>query len=205
MWNQSLEELHLNNQIATPIRSSAALFRVPARLRAVLLLLTAVAFLAVCSRVAIPLGFTPVPLALQPFGVLLLGLVLRPRLAAASVCTYLLAGAAGLPVFAPGPVGLAHLLGPTGGYLLAYPVAVLLVAVFARRKGNSFAARAVFAVMGDAAILAGGMLMLAACIHLSLAAAFSAGVLPFLPGDALKAIAAAGAATGWQRLRRTPK
>src|SRR5579871_2940502 len=76
-------------------------------------------FIAVCAHIALPLNFTPVPLTLQPFAVLLLGLLLPPGLAVATLCAYLLEGIAGMPVFAVGGVydsGLAHLLGPTGGY-----------------------------------------------------------------------------------------
>src|SRR5579863_2421645 len=76
--------------------------------------------LAVCAHISVPLWFTPVPLSLQPFGVLLLGLLLAPHLAAGTLVAYLAEGIAGLPVFAPGIVsGPAHLLGPTGGYLMA--------------------------------------------------------------------------------------
>src|SRR5271169_5626324 len=92
------------------------------------------ALAAVCAHVSVPLFFTPVPLSLQPFAVLLLGLLLSPRLAAGTLGAYLIEGAVGLPVFAPSPLasgplmtgGLAHLLGPTGGYLLAYPLAAVL-------------------------------------------------------------------------------
>ncbi|MGB6720674.1 MAG: biotin transporter BioY, partial [Terracidiphilus sp.] len=93
------------------------------------------ALAAVCAHMAVPLFFTPVPLTVQPFAVLLLGLLLTPRMAAATLAAYLLEGAAGLPVFAPVPAvsGLAHLFGPTGGYLLAYPAAAALVSLLWRR------------------------------------------------------------------------
>src|ERR1700759_2366495 len=92
-------------------------------------------FVAACAHVALPLYFTPVPLTLQPFAVLLLGLLLSPRLAAATLLAYLGEGALGLPVFSPGPAsmpGLAHLFGPPGGYLLAYPVAAMIVSIVFR-------------------------------------------------------------------------
>ena len=81
------------------------------------------ALVAVCAHLAMPLYFTPVPLSLAPFAVLVIGLVLRPGLAASTLGAYLIEGALGLPVFSPTPAisGLAHLFGPTGGYLLAYP------------------------------------------------------------------------------------
>ena len=71
------------------------------------IVVAASAFVAVCSHVALPLYFTPVPLTLGPFAVLLLGLLLNPRMAASALAAYLAEGAAGLPVFAPGPLGTA--------------------------------------------------------------------------------------------------
>src|SRR5437870_11806977 len=79
-------------------------------------------FVALCARITVPLPFTPVPLTLQNFGVLLVGLALGPRRAFAAMVLYLAEGAMGLPVFNPaGLGGVAQLLGPTGGYLMAYP------------------------------------------------------------------------------------
>src|SRR5213075_777514 len=80
-------------------------------------------FVALCARVTLPLPFTPVPLTLQNFGVLMVALLLGPNRALAAMALYLAEGAAGLPVFNPaGPGGLSQLLGPTGGFLLAYPL-----------------------------------------------------------------------------------
>lgn len=162
---------------------------------------------AICAHVAIPLGFTPVPLTLAPFAVLLLGLVLSPRMAAVTFVAYLAEGAAGLPVFAPSaPGGLAHLLGPTGGYLMAYPLAATLIAWLWRglgsRMGRGFATGVVCAAIGDVVILACGALWLSILPHIAPASALA--VLPFLPGDALKVVAAAGLAAGWVRVRRHP-
>src|ERR1700751_5454789 len=84
-------------------------------------------FVALCARVTVPLPFTPVPLTLQNFGVLLVGLMLGSRRGFAALALYLAEGAAGLPVFSPtGPGGIAQLLGPTGGFLLAYPIVAAL-------------------------------------------------------------------------------
>src|ERR1700747_746533 len=99
------------------------------------------ALVAICSHIAVPLWFTPVPLTLQPFAVLLLGLVLGPQLAAATMAAYPLGGAAGVAVLAPGlafGAGMAHLLGPTGGYLMSYPAAAALVASLRRRLSRNF-------------------------------------------------------------------
>src|ERR687894_640878 len=105
------------------------------------------ALLAAASQVAIPVPGTPVPITLQPLVVVLAGLVLGPRAAAASMVTYLAAGAIGLPAFAPvGAPGIARLVGPTGGYLLAYPAAAVLAGVLGWRPlgagGVGFARRA---------------------------------------------------------------
>src|SRR5580704_7146770 len=88
----------------------------------VAILIGASLFVALCARIVLPLPFTPVPLTLQNFGVLLVGLMLGSRRGFAALVLYLAEGLMGLPVFSPtGPGGLAQLLGPTGGFLLAYP------------------------------------------------------------------------------------
>src|SRR5436305_5676820 len=82
-------------------------------------------FIALCARVTVPLPFTPVPLTLQNFGVLLVGLLLGSRRGFAALALYLVEGASGLPVFSPSALGLhgvAQILGPTGGFLMAYPL-----------------------------------------------------------------------------------
>jgi biotin transport system substrate-specific component len=161
-------------------------------------------FVATCAHAALPLYFTPVPLTLQPFAVLLLGLLLSPRLAAATLLAYLGEGAIGLPVFSPGPAsapGIAHLFGPTGGYLLAYPLAAMLISFLFRPSRRSFFAAVAAAAAGDLIIFSGGALWLAALAHAPLPVILTQSFLPFLPGDALKVVAAAALATGWQRLR----
>ena len=174
-------------------------------LRNVGIVLAASAFVAVCAHVALPLYFTPVPLTLQPFAVLLLGLLLSPRLAGGALAAYLAEGAMGLPVFTPGPMtapGLAHLFGPTGGYLLAYPAAAMLISFLWRRSQRGFSAAIVGAAAGDLMILAGGAAWLAVLTHGSAQMVLTQSIVPFLPGDALKVVAAAALATGWQRLLR---
>jgi biotin transport system substrate-specific component len=179
-------------------------------LRAAGTILAGSALVAACSHIALPLGFTPVPLTLQPFAVLLLGLLLTPRLAAATLGAYLLEGAAGLPVFAPGlafGAGIAHLLGPTGGYLMAYPAAVALIAFLWRRSGRGYSAALLSAAAGNVAILLCGFMWLMVWTHgsgssSSMRTAFALAVLPFLPGDALKVVAAAAIAKGLHRARR---
>jgi biotin transport system substrate-specific component len=156
------------------------------------------ALIAICAHVALPLPWTPVPLTLQTFAVLLLGLMLGPGAGAAAAALYLLEGAVGLPVFSPtGPLGLAHLLGPTGGYLLAYPAAAWLAGWLGARRGLPPALGA--ALLGSVVILLAGGLWLALITHAPLRVALWQSVLPFLPGDALKCVAAAAVAAGWTR------
>jgi len=174
-------------------------------LRGAGIVLSASAFVAVCAHVALPLYFTPVPLTLQPFAVLLVGLLLSPRLAAASLFAYLGEGALGLPVFAPGPAsapGLAHLFGPTAGYLLAYPFAATLISLLYRRSRRGFLPALLSAAAGNLLILTMGALWLGMLTHAPAPALLVQSVIPFLPGDALKVIGAASLAARWLRLRR---
>lgn len=160
--------------------------------------------LAISSHIALPLFFTPVPLTLQTFAVLLLGLLLSPRLAAATVFAYLLEGAAGLPVFAPSPLaGPAHLLGPTGGYLLSYPIAAALTSLVWRRVGPGIMRAAFSATAGSIVILAGGATWLAVLTNAGTQNVLATAVLPFVPGDLLKITAAAFVAAGLQRFHRS--
>ena len=146
--------------------------------------------LALASQIALPLPGTPVPLTLQPFVVVLAGLLIGPTNAAAAMILYLVAGAMGAPVFAPmGPPGLARLLGPTGGYLLAYPLAAA-VAGWLGAGRERFVSRLAAAVAGILVLYVGGLSQLV-IITGSLAAATVIGVLPFAAADLVKAIVAA--------------
>jgi biotin transport system substrate-specific component len=163
--------------------------------------------LAAASQVAIPLPGTPVPITLQPLIVVLSGLVLGPAAAAASMAIYLVAGAAGLPVFAPvGAPGISRLLGPTGGYLLACPAAAVVAGVIARdavgRPTAVFARRAIAAAAGIAVLYVGGVGQLGVLTG-DLERAVRIGVWPFVVFDALKAVVAAALAGALTtRLRR---
>jgi biotin transport system substrate-specific component len=165
------------------------------------------AVLAAASQFAIPIAGTPVPITLQPLVVGLAGLVLGPVAAAASMMMYLAAGAAGLPVFAPvGAPGLARLVGPTGGYLLAYPAAAVVAGVFGWRPPGQapvgFARRVAAAAAGILVLYVGGVAQLGVLTG-SLARAVELGVPPFVAFDALKAVVAAAlAGTLATRLRR---
>jgi biotin transport system substrate-specific component len=189
---------------ATLVSATTAPAKAPAWLRGSGVVLAGSAFAAVCAHVSLPLFFTPVPLSLAPFAVLVLGLLLSPRMAAATFAAYLAEGAAGLPVFSPSPAsaGLAHLFGPTGGYLLAYPLAAALISFLFRRAGRGYLSAFTSAAIGDLLILTCGALWLAARTHIAVLQATTLAVLPFLAGDALKIAAAAAVATGAARLRR---
>ena len=144
---------------------------------------------AIAAQAAIPIPGTPVPLALAPMAVVLAGLWLGPAAGAASMTLYLLAGAAGLPAFAPvGLPGIARLVGPTGGYLLAYPAAAALTGLIGRRFPRS-AGRIAAAVLGMVVIHLGGVAQLSILTG-SVATGAMLGSAPFLAGDAIKAIVA---------------
>jgi biotin transport system substrate-specific component len=160
---------------------------------------------ALSAHVALPLSFTPVPMTLQPLAVLVLGLLLAPELAAATLALYLAEGAIGLPVFAPSlpaTLGLAHLLGPTGGYLMAYPAAAALASWLYRRTGRRFGSGLLGAGSALALVFTCGAAWLAVWTHGSIQTVLAQAVLPFLPGAGLNIAAAAAVARGCERLRR---
>lgn len=163
----------------------------------------AVAFMivltAIAAQISVPLPFTPVPLTLQPMVVLVGGAVLGARLGMTSQVLYLALGVLGLPVFAASPVlpqGAARLFGPTGGYLLSYPVAALVTGWLAergfdRRYATSFAAM----LGGLAVIFAGGVSWLALVVQPArgVSGAIASGFTPFIVPDLLKLVVASGA------------
>ncbi|HWC20546.1 MAG TPA: biotin transporter BioY [Terriglobales bacterium] len=149
--------------------------------------------MAACAHVSIPLWFTPVPITLQTFGVMLLALTLGGWRASASLVLYLLEGISGLPVFSPhGPGGVAQVLGPTGGFLMSYPFAALACGLVAHRwwQKSRLAAFSAGAIVCSIIIFAFGALRLAAISHQAAGVILGAAILPFLPGEVLKAAAA---------------
>src|SRR5271165_2152561 len=158
------------------------------------------AVIAVCARLVLPLPFTPVPLTLANFGVLLIGLALGSKRGFAAATLYLAWGAMGLPVFSPaGPGGIAQLFGPTGGYLLAYPVVAFLAGWIAERGPSSFTRNLVAGAIAELALFAGGLSWLAIMTHSWQRAAFF-GLYPFFFAEVIKVMLAAGIAL---RLRRS--
>ena len=162
----------------------------PGMLRAGLL----AALTGVLAWVQIPLPFSPVPITGQTFGVMLAGSLLGARTSFISMLLFLLLGTAGVPVFAGAKAGIGVLLGPTGGYLLAFPPAAYIIGRLAfpargtpgllRMGGANF-------VGGILIIYTMGTIQLALVADMSLRAAFVAGALYFIPGDLLKVVVAA--------------
>jgi biotin transport system substrate-specific component len=181
--------------LSTPLKLAATLF---------MMVLTAAA-----AQISVPLPFTPVPFTFQPMVVLLSGAVLGPELGMLSQVLYLAAGIAGLPVFAASPdlpQGAARLLGPTGGYLMSYPLAAFVAGALARRGLDrryltSFLAMAA----GLAIVFACGVTWLTlyapGADGRSLQAALSVGFYPFVAADLVKlALAATVMPAAWKLL-----
>lgn len=146
--------------------------------------------LAASAQVAIPIPGTPVPVTLQPMVVVLSGLMLGPVVGFASMVTYLVLGALGLPVFAPvGAPGVLRLLSPTGGYLIAFPFAAF-AAGFVAQRFPKLAGRWAGAMLGMVVIFTGGIAQLAILTG-NLGQALALGITPFAAFDILKALVAA--------------
>ena len=173
-------------------------------LRDGLLILGFSLFLALCAQIAFPLPFTPVPVTLQTLAVLLTGAALGSRRGGLAMIVYLIEGAAGLPVFENGTGGLVHLLGVTGGYLWAFPVAAFVVGLLCERGLDRRILTSAFAMLpGTLIIYAIGVSWLAIVLHISFVQALSFGLVPFIPGDLLKlVIAAALLPIAWAIVRR---
>jgi biotin transport system substrate-specific component len=149
-----------------------------------------VAAVAAASRIAIPLPGTPVPLTLQPMLVVLAGMMLGPSLGLTSMVLYLALGALGLPVFTPvSAPGLARFLGPTGGYLIAYPAAAFTAGIVAQRF-PSLVGRWMAALAGMALIFLGGLSQLTFLTG-NVGRAIALGITPFAAFDVVKAFVAA--------------
>lgn len=161
----------------------------PTELRSMVLASLFAALTAVGALIALPIG--PVPVVLQNFFAMLMALLLGPRWALAGIGVYLLAGALGLPVFAGGTSGLARFAGPTGGYLVGYlPCVALIGWVSVRGRGHRMM-DVLAMVSGTAALYACGVAWLKLVTGMTWGKALGVGVIPFLPGDIAKIIAAA--------------
>ncbi len=173
----------------------------------VILVVAASAFVAICAHISVPLPFTPVPLTLQNFAVILVGMLLGPVAGFSAMVLYLAEGAMGLPVFTPHSVGgIAHLLGPNAGYLFSYPLAAATagwVVVAMKRVASRFRVGVVAATVASLPIFIIGASWLAHLLHLGAAATWTMAVAPFLPGEVVKIIAAAGIFSSLQRWRQS--
>jgi biotin transport system substrate-specific component len=158
-------------------------------LKSVILAVAGSLLVALCAKIKVDIG--PVPLTMQTLAVLTIGAAYGSRLGAATMLLYLVEGAAGLPVFAGPPVfGLTHLLGPTGGYLMSYPIAAALVGFLAERGFDRSIPRMLAAtLLGSAVILVLGVLWLSG--FLGMEKAIALGLMPFIIGDIIKATLAA--------------
>jgi biotin transport system substrate-specific component len=156
------------------------------------------ALTAVGAQIAVPIG--PVPFTLQVLLVLLSGLILGSRLGLISQLVYLAAGAIGFPVFAEFSGGIAHLYGPTGGYLLAFPIAAFVAGYFTEKSRESIWGMTLGSLAGVAVIYLLGWLRLGLFFGGDFGKAFELGVLPFVPVDVLKAAIAVGIAKTVRRM-----
>jgi biotin transport system substrate-specific component len=159
-------------------------------------------FVALCARVAVPLPFTPVPLTLQNFGVLLVGLTLGSRRGFMALTLYLAGGLAGMPVFSPtGPGGVAQLLGPTGGFLLAYPFVAGIAGWIFETGRKTFARAFTACFLAEIYLFVGGLSWLAILTH-SFTQALRFGLYWFVFAEIIKIMSAAALASGWQRFHK---
>jgi len=157
-------------------------------------------FVALCARVTVPLPFTPVPLTLQNFGVLTVGLLLGSRRGFAALALYLVEGAVGLPVFSPAILGsgITHLVGPTGGFLMAYPLVAFTAGYIYEHSSRRFAWAASSAVVAELVLFAGGLSWLAVLTN-SVSLALKYGLYWFVFAEVIKVLMAAAVATRWHR------
>ncbi|MBN8291471.1 biotin transporter BioY [Rhodobacter sp. NTK016B] len=159
------------------------------------------AVIALGAQVSVPM--LPVPMSLQTLAVLMVGLTAGARLGAAAVVAYLIEGVLGLPVFASGHFGLPYMMGPTGGFLLGFVGMAFVAGLLAERGvARGFVGTGVAGLLASVVLYVPGIAWLYAVTPLDLSGAVSAGMVPFLLGDAVKIAVAALAVTGaWAALR----
>lgn len=167
----------------------------------------AVVAVALSAQASVPLPLTPVPMSLQPLAVVLVGGLLGPRLGALALGCYLAAGIAGLPVFAPTvPLqGIGRLLGPTGGYLLAFPLAAAVTGRVLESAPVfvSFPLRALLAAVSGMTVIHLGGLAQLALLGGDPARALQVGVVPFLLVDGVKVLLAVATLVAVRHARRS--
>ncbi|ASY19037.1 BioY Uncharacterized conserved protein [Candidatus Planktophila versatilis] len=187
----------------------ATVFPRSSALTQVLFVAAGVAFIALLAQIAIPVPGSPVPVTGQTLAVLLIGTTYGARLGVLTFATYLLAGVAGAPIFAPSGTsanhGIDRLIGATGGYLVGMLVASLVLGYLADRKADQkFRTSFPALLLGDAIIFTFGLLWLQQTLDLSWSKTIAAGFTPFILGEALKiAITATSLPLVWRRISRT--
>ena len=162
-------------------------------------------FIAALAQIAIPVPGSPVPVTGQTLAVYLIGTTYGARLGFATFATYLLAGIAGAPVFAPAAtVGLARLTGATGGYLIGMLVAVLVLGALADRKADQkFKTSFPALIFGSVIVFTFGLIWLNVSLNLTWAQTISAGLTPFIFGEVIKiAITATSLPLIWRRISK---
>jgi len=157
---------------------------------------------ALSAQIVIPIG--PVPITGQTFAVLLTGALLGSRLGAITMIVYLLEGASGLPFFSGAHGGILHFMGPTGGYLVAFPAGAFITGAFAEHGWDrKFLTAAAAMAIGSIVIMLSGWLWFSLVMKTSPAITLFATVLKFIPGDLIKiSLAAAVLPSGWKLLKR---
>lgn len=150
-----------------------------------------IALTALGAFIRIPLLFSPVPVTLQTFFVLLSGAILGKKMGLLSQSGYIALGGIGLPVFSAGAFGFVYLLGPTGGYILGFLISAWLVGCMIQRLNKTFINAVLIMATGSIIILCLGTIWLSAISGYSVKKALLIGMLPFIPGDAVKVIVAA--------------
>jgi biotin transport system substrate-specific component len=155
---------------------------------------------ALAAQIVIPIG--PIPITGQTFAVLLTGALLGSRLGAIAIITYLIEGALGLPFFSGGHAGLLHLMGPSGGYLIAFPAAAFITGAFAEHGWDRrFLTAAAAMAVGSIVIMLSGWAWYSLVMRTSPAITLFDTVLKFIPGDIIKiTLAAAVLPSGWKLL-----
>jgi biotin transport system substrate-specific component len=157
---------------------------------------------ALAAQVVIPIG--PIPITGQTFAVLLAGALLGSRLGAMAMIAYLIEGASGLPFFQSGHFGLLYMMGPTGGYLIAFPAAAYVTGAFAEHEWDRrFLTAAAAMAIGSAIIMLSGWAWFSIVMRTSPIVTVYATVVKFIPGDIIKiSLAAAALPSGWKLLRK---
>ena len=189
------DEITMSNTVSKPAET-----RISTGMKYSLTVLAGVAILTASAKITVP--FWPVPMTLQTMAIMAIALATGPRVACATVLGYLATGAAGLPVFAGTPergIGLAYMVGPTGGYLLGYLIASWLVGTLV--QGRSTLARFGIMMAGMVPVYVLGLAWLAAFVPLEKVAEY--GFTPFILGDTIKiALVALGSAACTRFVKR---